>query len=428
MRRARMIGAALLLPALLSQAGTTHAATAPVTSRAVVADGPLPAATGSAVAGGAAPAVTSHSQHAAVVAVAWPGEVTMTARTTASTPSGQGKGGGGGKGGTTAPAEPVPVPVAPLPLPGEPAPPAPVPEPPTGSTTPAPAADDVARRTVPLGVTVPWGPLDAQALAATAATVGVGPSYLQWYTGWGEAPDVAKLQAVVDAGAVPVVTWEPWVWTDGVTQPRFAMSTVVAGDHDAYLTAWADALAAWGGPVMLRFAHEANGDWYPWSAGVNGTTAADHVAAWRHVHDLFAARGAHAVQWVWAPNVVYPGSTPLTALYPGGDYVDVVGVDGYNWGTSVAWERWRTPAEVFDPTLAELRALAPGKPLLVTETASTELGGDKAAWVAALGTWAAAQPDLGGVIWFDENKETDWRLSSSPTSAAAFRAAFAPER
>jgi beta-mannanase len=166
-----------------------------------------------------------------------------------------------------------------------------------------------------------------------------------------------------------------------------------------------------------------NGDWYPWSAGVNGNTAADYVDAWRHVHDVFTAHGADDVRWVWAPNVVHPGSTPLPALYPGDAYVDVLGVDGYNWGTSVSWGSWVSGRQVFEQTFAELRVLAPTKPLLVTETASSELGGSKSAWVQDLVTWSAGQGLL-GVIWFDEDKETDWRMASSPGSAAAFAAAL----
>jgi hypothetical protein len=295
---------------------------------------------------------------------------------------------------------------------------------PTATPSPTPTPSPTAPTwSVPVGVTIPWGPLDPTALAETTAVLRHTPAYLEWYTGWGEAPDVAKLQAVTDAGAVPVVTWEPWDYTAGVTQPAFALDRITAGDHDAYLTQWADALAAWDHPVMLRLAHEMNGTWYPWAAGVNGNTATDYVAAWRHVHDLFAARGADDVSWVWAPNVVYPGSTPLTELYPGDAYVDVLGVDGYNWGTSVSWGSWVAAPQVFTATLTELRALAPATPLLITETASSELGGSKAAWVDGLITWAAGQ-DVLGVIWFDENKETDWRMASSATSAAAFGTAL----
>ncbi|GIG29380.1 glycoside hydrolase family 26 protein [Cellulomonas marina] len=276
------------------------------------------------------------------------------------------------------------------------------------------------------GTTVPWGPLDARALGATETLVGRHVQYVHWYTGLGELPDPAKLQAVVDHGSVPVITWEPWVWTGGVDQPAYRLTEIAGGRWDAQLAAFADVLARWGGPVQVRWGHEMNGDWYPWGTGVNANAAGDYVRAYRHVHDVLTARGARQVTWVWSPNVVYPGSTPLAGLYPGDAYVDVVAVDGYNWGTSAPGKRWQTPAEVFDETLAQVRAVAPTKPLMIAETASTELGGDKAAWVRALFAWADAQPGLLAVAWFDEDKETDWRIASSRASVAAFREALAP--
>ena len=109
---------------------------------------------------------------------------------------------------------------------------------------------------------------------------------------------------------------------------RAAMrSAIASGAHDAHITDWATRLADWGSPVMLRFGHEMNGNWYPWAEGVNGNGAGDYVAAWRHVHDIFTRAGADNVQWVWNPNVPYYGSTPLDGLYPGADYVDVVALD-----------------------------------------------------------------------------------------------------
>jgi hypothetical protein len=277
--------------------------------------------------------------------------------------------------------------------------------------------------TMPVGLTVPWGPLDTTALAARTSAIGVTPAHLMWYTGFGEAPDVTKLRAVTATGATPMVTWEPWVWTGGVNQPTYSLSRFLAGDFDRYITQWADTLAAYGGPVDLRFAHEMNGTWYPWAAGVNGNTAAQYVAVWQRVHGIFQARGATNVRWVWSPNVTYPGSTPLAQVYPGHAYVDLIAVDGYNWGTSQSWSRWETPQQVFDTTFRELRVLAPGKPLLIGETASAEAGGSKATWIGDLFTYVATQPDVRGIIWFDENKETDWRIASSTASATAFRTA-----
>ncbi|NHT16499.1 glycosyl hydrolase [Cellulomonas sp. IC4_254] len=278
---------------------------------------------------------------------------------------------------------------------------------------------------VPFGLTVPWGPFDVPAWSARAAALRAAPAYALWYASFTEAPDPAKLAAVAATGAVPVLTWEPWD-PARKNQKAFALARFLAGDHDATIRRWGDALAAYGGPVHLRFAHEMNAGGYPCAVGVGGNTAGQYVAVWRRVHDLLRSRGATRVVRVWSPNVSFPGSTPIASVYPGAQHVDVVGVDGYNWGTARRGSVWQSPSQVFGPTVAELRRVAPGKPLLLAETASTEKGGDKARWVTELFGWAALQGDLAGLVWFDENKETDWRIASSAASLAAFRAAVAP--
>jgi beta-mannanase len=68
---------------------------------------------------------------------------------------------------------------------------------------------------------------------------------------------------------------------------------------------------------MLRFAAEMNGDWLPWSEGVNGNRAGDYVAVWRHVRARFRHAGADNAIWVWNPIATYEGSTPLRGLFPG---------------------------------------------------------------------------------------------------------------
>ena len=168
---------------------------------------------------------------------------------------------------------------------------------------------------------------------------------------------------------------------------------------------------------MLRFAAEMNGDWLPWSTGVNGNRPGDYVAAWRHVRARFRRAGATNAVWVWNPTVDYDGATPLRSLFPGASQVDWLAVDGYNWGDTRAWG-WQSYADVFAPTVRQLAALAP-RPLMIAETASAP-GPRKAAWVTE--TFAAAHADgVDAVVWFEFDKETDWRLSSDPAVARAAR-------
>jgi len=141
------------------------------------------------------------------------------------------------------------------------------------------------------------------------------------------------------------------------------------------------------------------------------------------VHDLFVQNGATNVIWAFCPNVT---SEPLESwnepldYYPGDTYVDWMCVDGYNWGKSESWSMWQTIHQVFEdiyPVLA-----SKNKPILIGEMASTELGGSKAEWIGQIiPTLQTDFPLIKGLIWFDIDKETDWRISSSPASEAAFK-------
>ncbi len=107
---------------------------------------------------------------------------------------------------------------------------------------------------------------------------------------------------------------------------------IARGVYDAYFEEFADTIKAFNSPVFISIDHEMNGDWYPYSQDYAKTdaTAAQFVAAWRHIIDIFRARGATNVAWVWAPNVPDVGKVPATAYYPGDDYVDWVGVSFYS--------------------------------------------------------------------------------------------------
>ena len=295
-------------------------------------------------------------------------------------------------------------------------------------------------RTRPLeqGVFLPGGPLDSTAVRTYTAMIGAAPQWFLTFRDWTvEVPPLTALDAALALGATPVLTWEPWYAppagtfpSDAARQPPFALARLLAGDHDYRIDTWADGLAKWGDDVVLRFAHEMNGDWYPWGARVQGNTPEQYVEAWHYVHEKFRSAGADNVRWCWAPNVPVPGTeepvgTELERFFPGDDVVDLLGIDGYNWGSASPALSWTSPADLFGPGLQQLRALRSGLPIVVTETASAEGEelGRKAAWIARLFEFLGDQGDVRAVIWFQEDKENDWRVNSSPSALAAYRRA-----
>ena len=231
--------------------------------------------------------------------------------------------------------------------------------------------------------------------------------------------NTTEMGAIAARGATPLVTVEPWD-SSSAADPRYALKNIVRGDFDSWFAAGADASRAYGRPYYLRFAPEMNGSWLPWGAGVSGNTPQDFIDAWRHVRAIFASHGDTNAIWVWAPNAL-GGVADFAPYYPGSDVVDVLGLDGYNWGSLDVWQSY---SEVFGTSYDELCTLDLLKPVMISETASTELGGDKAAWITSAYTKeiATRTPRVKIVVWFDVNKETDWRVESSAASLSAFRA------
>lgn len=192
------------------------------------------------------------------------------------------------------------------------------------------------------GAWVPGAPFDGSSastanLDALEAALGAPLDVIHWFRGWAEAapPPIDLLRLVASRGATPFLTWEPWDYTLPVSeQSRFALKRIAAGDYDEYIDTWAHGLAAYRAPVVLRFAHEMNGRAYPWCVEVPGNTSKDYVAAWRHVVGRFRGAGAMNVRFLWCPNVDWSGSgrPALANLYPGDEWTDLVGLDGYNGG------------------------------------------------------------------------------------------------
>ena len=291
----------------------------------------------------------------------------------------------------------------------------------TAAPTPKPPAPP-AGTNLALGVWSgqPWNP---GSLDAVKSLLGGNPSIFLTYQHWldrGPQFLAGDASAIRNRGAAWVVTWEP----------DYSLQQIAQKDasSEKFITDWAKAAAAWGHTIYLRPMHEMNGDWYPWGRGVNGNTPADFVNAWRRMHDIFVAQGATNVKWVWCPNVRYGSNYPLADLYPGSGYVDWLCLDGYNWGLDhhLGQPKWQSFEEIFGATYRELIALAPGKPMMIAETASTENGGNKAQWI--LQTFlndVPKYPVVKAVMWFNQSDgPSNFTINSSGASLSAFKQVF----
>jgi len=259
---------------------------------------------------------------------------------------------------------------------------------------------------------------------------GVEPAIVNWYQQWltGERrfrPDWAR--RVARAGAVPMITWEPWSAPEGErhteVQPEISLARIADGDHDALIRSWARDVAAYGQPVMIRLMHEMNGNWYPWGVNVNGNTPADYVRAWRHVHQVFDRAGADNVSWVWSINNlerIDDEDHAISAYYPGRKWVDWVSTSGFNWGDAYEWSSWRTADELYGDTYRELARF--DRPIMISEIGTTDVGGDARLWIRqTFQRLRTGYPLLRAVLWYDDIDAAglDFRLHGQTAGALA---------
>jgi hypothetical protein len=266
------------------------------------------------------------------------------------------------------------------------------------------------------GVSVTSEDSNADPTVPFTAAVGVEPTMEMFFGSFAGTFDVTAARRITADGRLPTFTWEPFDHLDPMANV-YPLQAIAAGQFDEYLRSEGERFASVDGPLVVRLAHEMNGDWYPWGVGVPGNTAADFVAAYRHVHDVVTAAGATNVVWMWAPNLIDADpSIALAPLYPGDDVVDWVGLSGYY--TTEA----HTFQDRFAPTLVQLDAVAPTKPILLAETA-VERTSIRPAQITELVSGVLNTPRFVGFVWFNVAKRADWAVDDDPAAAAALGAA-----
>src|ERR1700744_165570 len=109
-------------------------------------------------------------------------------------------------------------------------------------------------------------------------TVSIINFFIPWeYSSGFSSFPTAALDQIRAHGSIPLLTWQPNGSSDS-SEPdsAFSLANIINGNFDDYITTWAFAAKSWGHPLFLRFAHEMNGNWYPWSELINGNSAGQY--------------------------------------------------------------------------------------------------------------------------------------------------------
>jgi mannan endo-1,4-beta-mannosidase len=196
-----------------------------------------------------------------------------------------------------------------------------------------------------------------------------------------------------------MVSWEPWapvptalgVGRQSAPQPGYRNIDIARGAQDRYVLRFARSLAKLRSTVYLRYAHEMNGYWYPWSRGPRA-----YRWAWRRIVRLFRVAGARNVRFVWSvnANLYEPDDVwrrGLRRYWPGRRYVDAVGSTMIDFGGAKEY-----PVRRFAPRLRALRRVY-DKPVVLAET-NTDYGG-RVEWLRDLRAMLRGMPWIRTVMW-----------------------------
>jgi hypothetical protein len=288
-----------------------------------------------------------------------------------------------------------------------------------------------------------------------------------WHGGFWED----KADSILSRGMTEFLSLDPDI-DSSLTEGDLNSCQVLSGDYDSTIITFATQIKSWGQPLLVSTAGEMNGDWPRWAGAKNfgpdctltytqaatnlyghyGCTDTNKIECadgperyrdmYRYIHDTFAITvGVTNVTWVWVVNhesfpdeTIYPWNV-ITNYYPGDNYVDVISVDGYNWGDDGPGgcqnnhdPGWKTFDQTFSETLTSLSITYPTKPFILGEFASVE-GTDpmsKANWITdAYSRIRSDWPQIKAIVWYNLPGDCSFPVESSLTSTQAYRQAIA---
>jgi hypothetical protein len=238
---------------------------------------------------------------------------------------------------------------------------------------------------------------------------------------------------LLDAGYEVALCLEWWGDSSSARDARYSLREITAGRHDDDAVRWFRSLRDLPRPVHVRPLHEGNGDWYPWGVFNGVNQMRDYVPAFRHVVRLLwdHADGRGRVQWCVNRRNGRGRDEPVSAIYPGDDWVHELAVNGYNrpmYGSSTPF------ADVIGPHYRQLKAISTEKPFWIGETASTARFGDKPTWIREMFETVRREMVVDCLTWFDHRLTPpnepvrDWNLDSSGAALDAFRRGITVDR
>jgi hypothetical protein len=213
----------------------------------------------------------------------------------------------------------------------------------------------------------------------------------------GAFPDASE-QQLAAGGRIIMDDWQTVLYSDhsSITWPQ-----VASGQYDAsVIIPEAQRIKAFGKPMFLAFDHEMDSMVGPFG------TPAQYVAAYQHIHDVFAQQGVTNVIWIWTITGSGGHDSLFKSLYPGNAYVDWIGYDPYNFQACHNSTTWKSFSQTVDPGYQWLESNGFGdKPFMLPEYGTVPDAGNSSAqanWYAGIPAGLDAHPNIKGMVQWDD--------------------------
>jgi hypothetical protein len=264
----------------------------------------------------------------------------------------------------------------------------------------------------------------------------IASGFVDWDYVFGEPRDVALAKG---GERILLYSWEPHC--DVGTNACITFASVAAGAHDAYLMRIVESMRRFPHTIYVRPWGEMNAEWSAWQPGSGkprAGTPEEFVRAWRHVRELFRRERVDNLKFVFNPDAMNDEtSTDIARIWPGADYVDVLGIDGYNWGNGApgSFGKWESFEQIFAEMYGVLTGLHATAPVWICEYGSKEPEksdgnevrpaprdprNSKGAWIEDM-LGSKQFPRVTALVSFNVNKGRDFRFESSADSMRAIR-------
>lgn len=156
----------------------------------------------------------------------------------------------------------------------------------------------------------------------------------------------------------------------------------------------------------------------------HGVSAEIYKSAYRNLWNIFMVEknmlheNREQIQWAFCPNSLpYDNNGGYREFYPGQYYTDIISISAFRFGKNWYDGDATKISDTIGSYLKKLKEVDPYKPLIIGQTGAGILHDngnytekEKADWIDDLFTTIKEDIDINGAIYFNADKESDWRI------------------